>query len=78
MSILFARFPELKKAYELKESYIHFNETSSSKDEDEKLADQISVFADSGIEEYIEFYNLLVNWSGYHQFLFDCRLQKNQ
>lgn len=63
MNLLFNRFPDLKKAYELKESYIHFNETASSKDAAEKLADQIAAFSDCEIEEYVEFYNLLVNWS---------------
>ena len=63
MNLLFARFPDLKKAYDLKESYIHFNETSNIKTAAEGLAEQIAAFADSGIEEYIEFYNLLVNWS---------------
>ncbi|WP_353511649.1 transposase [Amedibacterium intestinale] len=28
----------------------------------DKLADLIEAFADSNIEEYIEFYNLLINW----------------
>jgi transposase len=63
MNLLFNRFPDLRKAYELKESYIHFNETASSKDAAEKLADQIAAFSDCEIEEYVEFYNLLVNWS---------------
>ncbi|MCR5795483.1 MAG: ISL3 family transposase [Solobacterium sp.] len=61
--ILFERFPDLKKAYDLKESYITFNATCSKKDAPEKLAEQIAAFADSGIPEYIEFYNLLINWN---------------
>lgn len=63
LNILFDRFPDLKKAYYLKESYLTFNETCTLKDAPERLAEQISAFADSGIEEYIEFYNLLINWS---------------
>ena len=63
MNILFERFPDLKKAYYLKESYLLFNETCTLKDAPERLADQIGAFADSGIDEYIEFYNLLINWS---------------
>lgn len=63
LNILFDRFPDLKKAYYLKESYLAFNETCTLKDAPERLAEQISAFADSGIEEYIEFYNLLINWS---------------
>ena len=63
MDILFANYPELKKAYYLKESYISFNESCPLKDAPERLADQIQAFADCGITEYLEFYNLLVNWS---------------
>lgn len=63
MTLLFERFPDLKTAYELKESYIQFNETATLKDAAEKLADQINQFADCHIEEYVEFYNLMVNWS---------------
>ena len=63
LNILFDRFPALKKAYYLKESYLTFNETCTLKDAPERLAEQISAFADSGIEEYIVFYNLLINWS---------------
>ena len=54
---------DLKKAYDLKESYIAFNATCSKKDAPEKLAEQIAAFADSEIPEYIEFYNLLINWN---------------
>ena len=62
-TILFVRFPDLKKAYELKEGYILFNESCCVQNAKEKLADQIRQFADSGISEYAGFYNLLINWN---------------
>ena len=62
-SLLFERFPELKKAYELKENYIHFNETGNIQNAKEQLAELIQKFADSNIKEYDEFYNLLINWN---------------
>lgn len=63
INILFERFPELKAAYDLKESYITFNQTANSDNARKLLAEQIKLFAESGIEEFIEFYNLMVNWS---------------
>ena len=63
INILFNRFPELKAAYDLKESYITFNQTANSDNARQLLAEQIKLFAESGIEEFIEFYNLMVNWS---------------
>ena len=62
-TILFERFPDLKKAYELKEGYILFNESCSVQNAKEMLADQIQQFGDSGISEYAGFYNLLINWN---------------
>ena len=62
-SLLFDRFPDLKKAYELKENYILFNETSNTQNAGERLADLIQQFSDSGIKEYDAFYNLLINWN---------------
>ena len=53
----------MKKAYELKERYIHFNETSSIQNAKEQLAELIQKFADSNIKEYDESYNLLINWN---------------
>ena len=63
MEILFYHFPELKTAYKLKESYMNFNTTSNSLNAKERLADQIEKFADANIEEYQEFYNLMINWN---------------
>ncbi len=62
MNILFDRFPELKEAYYLKESYIDFNSTATIDNAKEKLAEQIELFGNSGIPEYLEFYNTLINW----------------
>lgn len=61
--LLFQNFPDLKLAYELKENYIHFNQTSSIDNAKEKLADQIRAFGEANIKEYDEFYNLLINWN---------------
>lgn len=62
-NILFDRFPELKEAYYLKESYIDFNSTATFDNAKEKLAEQIELFGKCEIPEYIEFYNLLINWN---------------
>ncbi|MGN1343402.1 MAG: transposase [Traorella sp.] len=61
--LMFKNFPELKKAYDLKESYIIFNETSNIDNEKELIADQIKAFGNSDIKEYENFYNLLINWN---------------
>lgn len=62
INILFDRFPELKLAYDLKEEYIYFNQTANIENAADKLSELIIKFSESGIEEYVEFYNLLVNW----------------
>ncbi len=62
MNILFDRFPELKEAYYLKESYIDFNSTATIDNAKEKLAVQIELFGKSEIPEYLEFYNTLIDW----------------
>ena len=61
-NILFDYFPDLKTAYLLKEAYIHFNSTSSYDTARNDLTEMIHLFADSDIQEYDEFYNMLVNW----------------
>ena len=61
VEILFMRFPDLEKAYNLKEKYISFNENIKGNKEEE-LADLIHEFGESNIKEYDEFYNLLINW----------------
>lgn len=60
--LIFDQFPELKLAYYLKEEYITFNETSSIEEAPNRLAQLTEAFATSNIKEYMEFYNLLVNW----------------
>lgn len=60
--MLFSNFPVLKKAYDLKKRYISFNETCYIEKANDKYAALIEAFVDSNIEEYTEFYNLLINW----------------
>lgn len=60
--ILFANFPELEKAYNLKELYIMFNQNSTKAMAAARFDDIRQLFADSGIEEYDEFVTLLTNW----------------
>ena len=61
-TVLFNHFPELKKAYELKEEYIAFNETASFENAERKLDALILKFTDSQIREYDEFCTVLSNW----------------
>ena len=60
--IMLGSFPELEKAYNLKEYYLNFNRNSVNCCSEETLDKVITLFADSGISEYEEFYNLLRNW----------------
>ena len=60
--LLFSRFPDLKKAYELKEDYILFNEKATYNDAEAGLIREINAFADANIPEYTEFYTLMCNW----------------
>jgi len=62
MELLFERFPDLKKGYELKEAYLYFNEHSNINNARENLTNIVKDFADSDIKEYDEFYNILINW----------------
>ena len=50
ITLLFDYFPELKKAYELKEAYIQFNNTASYETARMELTDIIKLFADSDIK----------------------------
>ncbi len=60
--IMFDRFPLLKQAYDLKESYIDFNNSKSSENISERLTTLTKQFADSQIEQYVDFCNLLETW----------------
>jgi len=60
--MMFASFPEIQIAYELKEFYIRINNTCTLEDIPEALENAILHFADSGIEEYEPFYEMLTNW----------------
>jgi len=59
---LFEVFPDLKKAYELKEEYIYFNTNTKLINAKEELTKMITIFESCEIKEYKPFYNLLVNW----------------
>ena len=59
---MFASFPELKVAYELKEYYIRLNSSCKLTEAPGAIDTAIRLFADSGIEEYEPFYEMLTNW----------------
>lgn len=64
--LLFAQFPELEIAYNLKELYLKFNQSGEYYKASGSLEENYDIlknrFGDSGIPEYNEFYCLLVNW----------------
>ncbi|MDO4920856.1 MAG: ISL3 family transposase [Phascolarctobacterium sp.] len=60
--ILFENFPDLKAAYELKEYYINLNTKETLETIPQTLDKAITMFENSGIEEFDEFYSLLKNW----------------
>lgn len=53
---------ELKRAYDLKEAYRNFNQTTSILDASDRLEDIITQFKQSKIREYIPFIKLLKKW----------------
>jgi len=59
---LFQKFSVLEVAYNLKEEYIRFNESSNSTTAKNDFDTIQQRFGDCGIEEYEAFYNLLGNW----------------
>lgn len=59
---LFVKFPVLEVAYNLKEAYIWFNETSDINSAAKNFDAIRQKFGDSGIAEYDEFFTLLGNW----------------
>ena len=62
ITLMFNNFPELKKAYDLKNQYLHFNRNSDLDHAKDDLTELITKFGESGIKEYEKFYNLLINW----------------
>ena len=76
MKILFDRFPDLKAAYELKEKYILFNQTSTRENVEERLPLITMDFANCNIKEYEGFYNLLKNW--YTEIINSFNIASNQ
>lgn len=60
--LLFAAFEELKVAYELKEYYIRLNEEKTLENAPAAIDEAIGYFESCGIEEYEEFFKLLINW----------------
>lgn len=61
-NILFEKYPELEPAYQLKEMYLRFNRYSNIETATENFDKVRTLFGDSGIPEYEEFYKLLGNW----------------
>ena len=60
--MLFDAFTELKAAYELKEYYIRINAQTAVEDASKVIDEAIARFEACGIDEYEEFYRMLVNW----------------
>lgn len=60
--ILFNAFSELKAAYELKEYYIRVNAQTAPENAAKALDEAITIFEGCGIDEYEEFYRMLLNW----------------
>ena len=60
--MLFAAFSELKAAYELKEYYIRINAQTAPEDASKVVDEAIDRFEACGIDEYEEFFRMLVNW----------------
>lgn len=52
---------DLKKAYELKEAYIYFNETGTLDTEAERLDDFYNQFVQAGIPEFSDFISAIYN-----------------
>lgn len=61
-TIIFNEFDYLKKAYELKELYLDFNDLYSFDTAEKRLNELIDIFSNSGIIEYDEFVITLKNW----------------
>ena len=60
--MIFDAFPDIKKAYELKEDYILFNRTCTLENAESELEKQIEAFKDCDIKEYKAFASMLVSW----------------
>lgn len=54
--------PSLKEAYELKEDYLLFNQTSTISNARENLAEIISSYSQSSIDKYKDFSGTLIDW----------------
>lgn len=54
--------PLLKEAYQLKEDYLLFNQTSTLDNARENLAHIVSLFSSSNLESYRQFTNTLLSW----------------
>ncbi|MDD5801735.1 MAG: transposase [Solobacterium sp.] len=60
--MIFDFFPDIKKAYKLKEDYILFNRTCTLENAESELEKQIEAFNNCDIKEYKAFASMLVNW----------------
>ena len=63
INLIFTNFPELEKAYDLKNLYLQFNRNADLENAKDDLSNLIKKFGESGIKEYEEFYTLLINWN---------------
>lgn len=54
--------PLLKEAYELKEEYLIFNQTSTIENARENLAHILALFSSSNLESFRQFNNTLIRW----------------
>lgn len=61
-SLIFNECTYLKTAFDLKELYMDFNDSSTLIDAEEKLNEVIKAFKESGVIEYEEFTNTLIKW----------------
>lgn len=60
ITLIFDNFPELKKAYDLKNQYLQFNKYSDFDHAKDDLTEIIIKFGESGIKEYEKFITFLL------------------
>ena len=60
--MIFKTFPELSKAYSLKELYRNMNKDCSYDEATNLYDDMLKAFKTSGIRQFKEFTEILINW----------------